>query len=127
MQADEKIVLFFGSCHNGDELAFEIHDSLKCMARCKILKSDNPFEILSYKNKDIVIVDVVKGIDKVTLFRNLSDFKNNNSSSVHNLDLGTVLKLLERTENMKFKIIGVPYGAKKEDAAEEVEKIISSV
>ncbi|MCK5022847.1 MAG: hypothetical protein KAS04_01605 [Candidatus Aenigmarchaeota archaeon] len=129
MEKNNKTILCFGSVHEGDKLAFDLHDMLKGNIVCKkIAKSENPFELASYLETDhLVILDVVKGIEKVTLFNNVKDFKKTQTVTIHDLDLGFVLKLLEEADGKKFKIVGVPYGAKKEDIIEEVKRIISSV
>ena len=123
-----RTVLCFGSDNKGDDLAWKICDSLKGKIKnADILKCDSPFEIKDYiKNDRLVIVDVVKGINKTRVFTDLEDFRVSKKVTTHDIDLTFILKILENVRNCKFKIIGVPWGKKKDEVLNEIKDLISS-
>jgi len=125
----EKTILCFGSYNKGDTLAFEIHDSLKgCVDGKNLVKCKSPFELMEHLEKEnVVILDVVKGINKVRVFNSVEEFKKTQNITLHDLDLGFFIKILENMKDAKFKIIGIPFGKKKEEVLEELEKLISSI
>lgn len=122
-------VLFFGSYVEGDDLAFEIYDMIKRKIKGKkVVKCQSPFELTSYlKEGEIIIVDVVRGINGVRIFDDLDDFKDTQTVTIHDLDLGFFMKILETMKGAKFKIIGVPFGSRKEDVVKDVRRAIASV
>jgi len=124
-----KTVLCFGSYVEGDDLAFEIYDSLKGRVPGKnLVKCQSPFELAGHLDAgEVIILDVVKGIDKVRIFNNIDDFKNTQTVTVHDLDLGFFIKLLENMKEATFKIIGIPFGKKKEEVMKDVRTLIASV
>lgn len=71
----------------------------------------DPSENLNPKNGKLCIIDTVKGISKVTLFRNLDEFETEKIYSLHDFDLGLNLKLLRKIGKLKEVLIfGVPNG-----------------
>lgn len=125
----EKTILCFGSYNEGDTLAFEIYDSLKGKIQGKnLVKCQGPFELVEYLEKeDVVILDVVKGINKIRVFGSIEEFKKTQTVTVHDLDLGFFIKILENTKDSNFKIIGVPFGKKIGEVLEDVRNLISSI
>jgi len=125
----KKLVLCFGSENEGDRLPFEICDELKkSMSSADFVKCENPFAIAGLvKNRDVVILDVVKGLKKTRLFDGADEFRKTRSVTAHDLDLCSVLKILEAAGEKKFRIIGVPFGSNKGGATKDVERIISSL
>lgn len=124
----KKTILCFGSENEGDELAWEIGNTLREeIPGTEFIKCESPFEIREHiKKKNILILDIVKGIEKPRLFTNMEDFSISKKVSPHDLDLGLVLKILESLEGSKFKIIGVPFGKKTSEILGDVKNIISS-
>lgn len=90
---------------------------------------DSAEELLDKEHKDqIVIVDVVKFLDKVTLFEGIDQLKEHKLISGHDFDLGFQLKLLKAIgELKKVKIIGVPQEGDVEEIKENIKRIISSL
>lgn len=125
----EKTILCFGSYVEGDNLAFEIYDSLKGKVQGKnLVKCKTPFELLEYVEKeDVIILDVVKGIKEVRIFKNIEEFKKTQTVTIHDMDLGFFIKILETVKKAKFRIIGVPFGKKRGDVLQDVLNLISSV
>ncbi|MDO8557915.1 MAG: hypothetical protein Q7S09_01830 [bacterium] len=73
------------------------------------------------------IMDTVKGIERVTLFKDPSRIRATRRVSVHDYDLGMHLALLGKVhKNLSLCIIGVPQGMKEAQAIEEVGKVLTS-
>lgn len=126
----KKLALCFGSESEGDKLALEICSELGGRAGdFDILKCDNPFDIRSHMEKsgEIVIIDVVKGLKKARLFDGADAFARTRSVTAHDLDLCSMLKILEAAEKRRFRIIGVPFGSEKTEAAREAGKLLASL
>jgi Ni,Fe-hydrogenase maturation factor len=125
----KRLFLCAGSESEGDSLAFEICDILRNKIKNHdFAKTQNPFEIANHARKrDVVIIDVVKGLEKTRMFSGADKFSATKSVTTHDLDVCIVLKMMEATEKKKFRIIGVPFGSDRAKAAKEVGKIISSL
>ncbi len=126
----EKTILCFGSYSEGDTLAFEIYDSLKgCVDGKNLVKCKSPFELAEHLEKeDVIILDVVKGIEKIRIFDSVEEFKKTQTVTVHDLDLGFFIKLLETyMKDSSFRIIGIPFGKKIGEVLEDVRNLISSI
>ena len=126
---NEKTILCFGSETEGDTLALDICDSLKGKIPGKnLVKCKNPFELAEYLEKeDVVILDVVKGIKKPMVFDSVDEFKKTQTVTVHDLDLGFFINILENMKDSSFKIIGVPFGKKIGEVLEDVRNLISLI
>ncbi len=127
-----RLFLCYGSESEGDKLAHEICDALRGKVRDAILvKCGNPFEIANHikgrRDSEVVIVDVVKDLNKTRVFRGADAFHKTKSVTTHDLDLCTVLKLMEATQKTDFKIIGVPFGEKKENVLKDVQKFARTI
>ena len=125
----EKTILCFGSYSEGDTLAFEIYDSLKgCVDGKNLVKCKSPFEVAEHLEKeDVIILDVVKGIEKIRIFDSVEEFKKTQTVTIHDLDLGFFIKLLENMKDSSFRIIGIPFGKKIGEVLEDVRNLISSI
>lgn len=127
-----RLFLCFGSRSEGDALAWEICDLLGGKIKgTDFVKCANPFEIAdrikSREDRSVVIIDAVKCLKKAKVFSGAAAFAKTKSVTTHDLDLCTVLKLMEAVEKRKFRIIGVPFGTEKGKVSKEVKKIISSL
>ncbi len=72
----------------------------------KIIK---PNEDVNFDTKHPVILDVVKNLDKVTVFDNLKDLSLAKSVTVHDFDLGFQLKYLKKIGVISgATIVGLP-------------------
>lgn len=120
------MVLYFGN-----ELVPEDRAAIDAVARVrsrlphvKFIHCDSPEEILLYKDKDFVILDVAKGLDfpqEITL----GQIKSTRIASMHDFDLGVFLKLLKKTGRLpNLRIVAVPQDKK---CDEELVRIINQM
>ncbi len=124
------VIAFGGLLGKKDRLAFDVCAEL---SKDLVLKKKFDFDFSSSpdlmvkqaeKNK-IVIVDVVKNLDKVQEITDIDQLESNGSVSAHDFDLAFYLLLLQRLGNTKnISVIGIPYGCKKSKAVSEVQKIL---
>lgn len=80
------------------------------------------------EEEHFIIIDTVLNASKVVLLNNIDDIQFHTQFSLHDFDLGFNLKLLKKLGKIKkVSIIGIPPNIKKEEALEEIEKIIPSL
>lgn len=85
----------------------------------------DPTENLEDYGRNLTIIDTIVGIEKVTVFNSLDDFKDNKVISMHDFDLLYNLKLLKKLDKLdSVKIIGIPVEATKEEALDGIKKIL---
>jgi hypothetical protein len=124
-----RTALFFGSdAFGGDDIAFGVFDELEGrIPGVRMVKCSSSVEMLYHVGKgDLYIVDAVRGLGRVTLFENPRAFRKVKSATVHDLDVGTFLQVLEEAGKLKgVKIIGIPLGHDRKKAAEEVAMLLS--
>ena len=115
-----KTVLCFGSENlEEDKIAFQLAEKIK-IDGFQFLKSDSPEDIIGYN--EITILDVAKGINEVKII-DVDQLKDHGLVSLHDFDIGFFLSL---TKEMGYKInvIGVPFGSKADDVADDVKNIL---
>ncbi len=119
-----KTILCFGNEFiKQDSLAKELADELT-IPNHKFIKCNSPNELLNIKG-DIIIMDVVKGIDKVIIIKDLDQLKTNKLYSLHDFDLAFFLKLMKETGKISsIKIIGIPQKGNKEKIKQQIKKLI---
>ena len=79
-------------------------------------------------NDELILIDTVSGIDKVTLFCDIENFSLSPHVSVHDYDLTIELKLLKKIGVLKkVKIIGIPIKSNKKEIIDNVVKILKSI
>ena len=77
------------------------------------------------EEREMVILDTVVGLKKAEIIRGTDSFLLPKSCSLHDFDLGTNLRLLQKAGKIKkFTIIGIPPGLSEKDAFSQVAKII---
>ena len=77
-------------------------------------------------NDNLTIIDTVHGIDKVTTFTDLAQFKSAPHISMHDFDLYSKLAFMQKLEKLKqFKIIGLPKYISEENALQSLKEIFS--
>lgn len=75
---------------------------------------------------NIVIIDTVLGINKVSVFRGIEEFESKRYLSVHEFDLISQLKLLKMLGKLEnFIIIGIPSKIDSKKAVLEVSRVLS--
>lgn len=73
----------------------------------------------------LLFMDVVEGIDKVELIKDLSKLETRKIYSTHDFDLAFLLKILKKAKLIKEAIIiGIPKNAEEGESLKQVEKII---
>ncbi len=105
----KKIFVFGNEFFEGDEVAKNLAKQIN-NSNFEFIFAESPNEILNAE-KDLIILDVVKGINEVKLLENIDDLVLENSVTCHDLDLGFYLKLMKSTGKITtVKIIALPYG-----------------
>ncbi len=119
-----KYLLCFGNPHiKEDNKVINIVDDLN-LKDYTIVKCTSPEEIMFYSDKEFIILDVAKGIDKITIIENADQLNANNIISLHDFDLNFFLKLYKSLGH-KFKIIAVPQDYDTKKLKQEIEEILS--
>jgi hypothetical protein len=97
-------VFVFGSEFQGDDIAYRV--AREC-GEHEFVFSNDPTELL--EEERIVIMDAVKGIDKVTVFGSADVLNSRNVCSLHDFDLGFFLELMQKLGvERTVKIVGLP-------------------
>ena len=111
-----------------DKIALTLAQRIKNYKGYDFLVSEEPWAILNERGV-IFIMDVIKGLKKVSFLESSACLKLSSSCTCHDLDLSFFLKLLSKIGNLKgVKIIGLPWGECNLDSLEkEVKSIIDSV
>ena len=100
-------VLVFGNPHlEGDSIAIKVAKEIE-LDDVEFVFCFHPDDVLNYSG-DIVIMDVVKGIDKVQIIEDLDNIKFNSSVTMHDFDLGMILKLKKASGELNVRVIGIP-------------------
>jgi Ni,Fe-hydrogenase maturation factor len=105
-----------------DSLAKEIGKELKKIGYV-VININNSFELIDYlqENNDIVILDVVLGINCVKILK-VEELKVDSIVSAHDFDAGFLLKLMG--ESKTIKIIGVPIKGDKHIIINDINKLL---
>ena len=75
-------------------------------------------------DKNLVIIDTVDGIDKVTEFTSFEKIQATQSLTVHDYDLYMDLKLMKKIGKIEsFKIIGIPDNIKMAELSEVIQNL----
>ena len=120
-----KKVLCFGNEYiKEDALAKEIADELK-LPGIEFIKCDNLNQIFDYDEKELLILDVAKGITEIAIFDDINKLRAKSINSLHDFDLGYFLKLMKEMGKLdKINIIAIPIGYDKEKAKEKLKEIL---
>jgi len=124
-----KIFCFGNEFIKDDALGKEIADML-IKEGVDVVKCNYPDELIEWNGdlSEIVIVDVVKGINEVMIIEDLEMLKERTLNSAHDFDLGTFLLIMkEMGEIKKVKIIGLPINGDKERVFEKVKEILKTL
>lgn len=81
----------------------------------------DPNENLKPKNKELIIIDTVLGVKKVTVINDIDKIQLEKTYSAHDFDLGFNLKLLQKIgELKKVAIFGIPPNIKEGEALKQL-------
>jgi Ni,Fe-hydrogenase maturation factor len=73
------------------------------------------------EERDLVIIDTVKGIGKVEIIEDIDKIVADKIYSMHDFDLGQNLRLMKKMKMIdRVRILGVPFGMGEEDAFEHL-------
>lgn len=76
----------------------------------------------------LIIVDTIKGIERVTVFDSLDQFKSGPAVTMHDYDLGMQLSFLQKLGKLpKLTIIGVPVGISAQEAFDQVSAVLQTL
>ena len=114
-----KIYCFGNEFVYDDALAKSIVDEISYPG-VEFVKSNQPEELMNEEGR-IIIIDVVKDIDKVILITDIEQLKSRDLFTLHDFDLGYFLKLMQSMSTLKeVKIIGIPQQGDKEKIKEGI-------
>lgn len=78
-------------------------------------------------SQPFIILDTVVGIDKVIVFTRLKEFSSSPNLTLHDFDVFSNLKLLEKLDKLpKIKIIGIPPTISESEAIKEISSILKA-
>lgn len=110
-------IYVFGSHYRGDHIACQVAEYLA--GEHDIVYGFDPTDLI-YEN-DVLIMDAVKGINRVKIFYNVTDLDDSNICSLHDFDLCYFLQLADNLGfQMKVTIIGLPMKGELQDILEGV-------
>jgi len=117
-----KALYVFGNEHlQEDAMARKVAELLR--GKVNIVHCRSPDDLLEADESVIMILDVVKGAEKVMVITDVSRLKTGNMMSLHDFDLGFFLNLMQQLGQGKtIKIIGIPAEGNPERIAKEVER-----
>jgi Ni,Fe-hydrogenase maturation factor len=116
----QKIYCFGNPDRIDDRAALQIADELR-IEGIEFVKCTSPDPLLLQNHHEIIIIDVVKGIKKIQVIRDIDRLNDTKTLTMHDFDLSTVLKLLKETGQINnVKIIGIPCNMSVEEAKKKV-------
>jgi Ni,Fe-hydrogenase maturation factor len=122
-----KILIFGNPYLKDDNLAVKVGKKLGTEGY-KVVFCSSPDDLLNHNLDSSVILDVAKGIDKLTLFDDIDSLEFSVIFSLHDFDLSYFLKLLKATGKLKkANIIGIPQGYSDKKAISELKELITRV
>ncbi|MFH1642470.1 MAG: hypothetical protein ABIC04_06245 [Nanoarchaeota archaeon] len=121
-----KVYCFGNEFLKEDSLAKEIAGELE-ITGIEFINCESPEDIFQEKG-DIVILDVIEGIDKVIIIEDMDQLKDNNITTLHDFDLSFFLKLMKSMDQIgNVRIIGIPIKGDKKIIKKQILKILQPV
>ncbi len=122
-----KVYCFGNKLVPEDTMALVLADEMS-IAGVEFVKVFDPYDIYEELKEDIVIMDVVEGIEDVVLIDDVSELKATKLVSLHDFDLGFLLKLLKEIDSVgKVKIIGLPMKVDKDNIKEKIKELLMKI
>lgn len=120
-----KVIYVFGNpLVKEDSLPLRLIDKLKKEFPSLQFKEFDTVEDLELE-KELNIIDTVKGIKKVELIEDIDKIITEKIYSLHDFDLGYNLKLLKKMKMIdKVRIFGIPMKINEKEAFEQLCKVI---
>ena len=106
----KKKVLYFGNeTVPSDRAAIEAVNRIEeSLPGIDFIHCNSPEDIMRYGGEDFFVLDVARGIKKITIFSNPDLIKERKINSLHDFDLGFFLKLLKKLKENEFRVIAIP-------------------
>ncbi len=121
----KKIYIFGNPLLSFDNLPLKLIPELKKEFPQIYFVVKDPNENLKPINKELIIIDTVANIKKVTIFKDLNKIETDKTYSAHDLDLAFNLKILEKIGKLKKVLIfGIPPDIKKPEALKQLTGLI---
>ncbi|MCX6707783.1 MAG: hypothetical protein NT001_06655 [Candidatus Woesearchaeota archaeon] len=115
-----KVYCFGNPDRIDDRVALEIADELR-IDGIEFVKCTSPDPLLLNHHEELTIIDAVKGLKKIQVIRDIDRLNDTKTLTMHDFDLGTILKLLKETGQLKnVKIIGIPCNMNKEEVKKKI-------
>ena len=120
----KKSVFVFGNEFlEEDNFAFKVGKKME--NKFNMVYCRSPDEILEHNNKSVIILDVIKNIDKPVIIKDISKLNTRKIISLHDFDVAFFLKIMKEIGIKKnIKIIGIPPKGSVDEIAKEVERWI---
>jgi len=126
-QERRKVLVFGNLLVKEDSLPLELMPDLRRRLPQFEFAEFDAAEDLEKEGEELVIIDTVKGIDRVVLITDIDSIAESRIYSMHDFDLGATLKLLKKVGILKgVRIFGVPMDYSKEKALKELEGMLKS-
>jgi Ni,Fe-hydrogenase maturation factor len=123
-----KLLVFGNLLAQKDNLALKLLPRLRKEIPNIEFKEFDPTENLEAEIQDgkLFILDVVEGINKIMIIKDIGQLKTDKIYSMHDFDLGFNLKLLKKIGKLKeIEIIGLPINMNEKEAVKEIKKILN--
>lgn len=123
-----RILVFGNPLVEADSLALKILPELRKRFPLIEFVEFDAVEDLEAQGRDLLILDVVAGLPKVTLISDLDQLQlvQSKRMSMHDFDLGQSLGLMKAARMLdSVKIIGIPMGYAEEKAVEEAAVLLA--
>lgn len=121
MKETKKIYVFGNPYLENDNFAHKVAGKLK---NIQVVPCRGPEELIGEK-EELLIIDVVNGINKPLVIKSIEQLKARKLTSLHDFDVGFFLHLLNKVGAVKrIKIIGVPEKGDSKKIAKKVEEWI---
>jgi len=125
MNQKVKILIFGNTLLKNDSLPIKLLPKLQQQFPNIIFQEIDPTEGLESQGRDLVILDTVKGINKVMIINNFEQLQTNKLFSMHDFDLAYNLKILKKINKIdSIKIIGVPMEIDEDDALSQIKEFV---
>ena len=122
-----KVLVFGNRLYSGDIAALNVADALRGMPGVEFVECDTAEDIERY-GPNLVILDTAVGIDRVVLLDGVDKIEKAKPYSMHDFDLGIMLRLLLKAKKIdSVAIIAVPAHYGPEKGAGEVKKLLTSI
>jgi hypothetical protein len=121
------VVLCFGSRGlSGDAAALDLAEALD-VPGVTFVPCSSPEDSLDYLDQDLYLMDVAEGVSEVTLVTDLSRIQLPPRVTVHDLDAGFFVRLVERLHGVSIPVIALPMGMEIDVAKEQLLKLIATL